>query len=162
MTLVAIALGVWLIAYTLITDKKVGMARSYSATYHKWKDAGYKWPFLVFLLGIVLGVWYVTAVGEWNGYWSRGLVWSGAVFVGGIGVAADFLKSKRMSTYHNVFSVAGFATVLIGFAINGIIFPLIGFAFTAGSLALIKKLEFRTTVVEAIGIGLATTGIFYL
>src|SRR5690606_40429057 len=90
--------------------------------------------------------------------WSVGLIWERAVFVGGIGVAADFRKSKRMSTYHNVFSVAGFATVLIGFAINGIIFPLIGFAFTAGPLALIKKLEFRTTVVEAIGIGLATTG----
>lgn len=151
--LVAIGLTVWFIGYTIITDKHVGMARSYSATYHKWKDVGKPWVFPVFIIGIVLGLWLVTAAPVWNGHWSHGFVWAGGVCVGGIGVAADFRKSERMSRWHNWFSVLGFALVLIGFGLNGNWASLGFFALTVVPLVTIKDFSLRTTVVEAIGIG---------
>ena len=159
---IAIGLTIWFVGYTIITDKKVGMARSYSATYHKWKDVGKPWVFPVFIIGIVLGLWLVTAAPVWNGYWSRGFIWTGGICVGGIGVAADFRKSQRMSRWHNWFSALGFALVLIGFGLNGNWMPLGGFALTAGPLAKIKEFEKRTTVVEANGIGLSILAVFGL
>src|SRR5690606_10212782 len=89
------------------------------------------------------------------------LIILGGFFAWCIGVAANFKQGWRESVYHNLFSVACFASVLFGFFLQGITFPLWGFLLTAGPLSLIK-IDMRTKVVEAIRIGLSIAAIFYL
>ena len=161
MNLVAISLAVVFAGYMIITDKKVGTSYSISDSWYSWKSVGKSYMFIVFLGSITFGLWYLSSWDGWRNHAAPLLIILGGFFAWCIGVAANFKQGWRESVYHNLFSVACFASVLFGFFLQGITFPLWGFLLTAGPLSLIK-IDKRTTVVEAIGIGLSIAAIFYL
>lgn len=157
----AIALTIVFPAYMIITDRKVGTSYSISDSWYSWRSVKKSYMFIVFLACVMLGLWFVVDFDGWKSDAAPLLLTLGGFFAWMIGVAANFKQTKSIATYHNVFSVLCFACVLVGFAIQGITFPLVGFAIICAALAPIK-IEKKTTVIESIGIGLSIAAIYYL
>jgi len=158
---IAIFLTVVFVAYMLLTDRIVGTSFSISDSWYSWKRIKKEWMFIIFLLCISLGLFLVVEQTEWKHLASPWLLVIGASTNWFIGLFGNFKQGWRESMYHNIFSVATFACVHVAFYVEGIKFPLESFLVIAAALAPIK-LEKRTTVIEAVGIGLAIMGVYYL
>lgn len=161
MNLIAIFLAIVFVAYMVLTDRKVGTSYSISDSWYSWKSVKKEWAFIIFLLLISLGLFLVVEEGNWKHLASPWLLVIGASTNWLIGLYANFKQGWRESMYHNIFSVATFACVLIGFALEGITFPLVAFAIICGALVPIDVPK-KTTIIESIGIGLSVAAIFYL
>lgn len=157
----AIALTIVFPTYMIITDRKVGTSYSISDSWYSWRSVKKSYMFIVFLACVMLGLWFVVDFDGWNNDASPVLLMLGGFMAWMIGVAANFKQTKRIATYHNVFSVLCFTCVLVGFALQGITFPLVSFVIISAALAPIK-IDKKTTVIEAIGIGLAIMGVYYI
>lgn len=158
---IGIFLVIVFVGYMVLTDKKVGTSFSISNSWNEWRNIKKEWMFILFLLCISIGLFLLVQEYEWKHMASPWLLVVGASTNWFIGIFANFKQSWKDSMYHNIFSVLTFVCVLFAFFIQGITFPLVGFLLTAVPLALIK-IEQKTTVVEAIGIGLSIAAIFYL
>lgn len=161
MNLIAIFLAIVFVAYMVITDRKVGTSFSISDSWFSWRKIKKEWMFIVFLLCISLGLLLITQEYEAKHWLFPWLLIGGASTNWFIGLFANFKQSWKESMYHNIFSVATFACVLIGFALEGITFPLVAFAIICGALVPIDVPK-KTTIIESIGVGLSVATIFYL
>lgn len=158
---IGIFLAIVFVTYMVLTDRKVGTTFSISNSWNEWRKIKKEWAFVLFLLCISIGLLLLVQEYDWKHSASPWLLVGGASCAFMIGAFANFRQSWRDSMWHNIFSVLTFASVLIAFFIQGVTFPLFGFLLTAVPLALIK-IDQKTTVVEAIGIGLSIAAIFYL
>lgn len=157
----AIALTIIFPAYMIITDRKVGTSYSISDSWYSWRSVKKSFMFIIFLACVMLGLWFVVDFDGWKNDTAPLLLALGGFFAWMIGVAANFKQNKSVSRYHVAFSVACFASVLVGFALQGITFPLVSFAIICAALGPVK-IEKKTTIIESIGIGLSIAAIYYL
>lgn len=160
--LVASVLAINFIGYMILTDKKVGTAYSISDSWYSWKKVGQSRMFIAFLAVITIGLLLVTHFYKAKHETAFNLLLLGGGFACyGIGIAANFKQGWRESLYHNLFSVATFASVLVAFFIEGVRFPLYTFLLLSAVFIQID-IPKRTTIVESVGIALAIIGIYYL
>jgi hypothetical protein len=159
--LIPIFLTLVLIAYMVITDRKVGTAYSISDSFYSWRKVGYSAAFMIFIAciagGLILTVHYVP----WEHTASPILLIIGAFTCFAIGIYANFKQGWRESMGHNIFSASTFALVLISFYVEGVRFPLESFALMSAVILPIDVPK-KTTVIEVIGIALAIMGVYYL
>lgn len=158
---IAAGLTLVFVAYMIVTDRVAGTSYSISNSYYKWKEKKLSGMFIIFLGLIYAGLAMVVASTNWKHDASAYMMLLGGGAAWGIGVYADFRKSQFHQKWHNYFSVACFSLVLFSLYIQGVRFPLEAFLINAAALAPIK-LNQRTTVIEAIGISQAISGVFYL
>ena len=161
MNFIAIFLTVVFVAYMILTDRIVGTSFSISDSWYSWKRIKKEWMFIIFLLCISLGLFLIVEETEWKHRASPWLLVIGACTNWLIGLFGNFKQGWRESMYHNIFSVATFACVLIAFAIEGITFPIVGFSIICAALVPIDIAK-KTTIIESVGIGLSVAAIFYL
>lgn len=157
--IIAIALTLVYWAYTIITDKVVGTSYSYSDSWYSWGKVGYSAAFILFLVCIAAGLIFVIHYGQWETYGPPICLIVGTVACYAIGIYANFKQNWKYSLGHNIFSALTFALVHVAWGLDGNWWPLFAYGVICVPL-LFAELKQKTTVLEAIGIGLAIMGVY--